>query len=244
MSFLISGVPDEDWYSNLSAKQRVANHCPIAANDKCPRYFMSQTNASVMGVVSLNLSEKTALELKKLWEASDVFSSMDSTVGIYPNKHDGTIRGVSGFCPEVTARLFGLFCSDLRAYPDEVSRLEAHVILENAKAPKEDMRWDWMVSEGKHFCQCHEFSVYGPLTTNKKTKPKTRKGSLSPKVRFAVFDRDKFRCVYCGITAKNSELQTDHKIPIALGGSDELSNLVTACVKCNYGKGALPLSIN
>lgn len=61
--------------------------------------------------------------------------------------------------------------------------------------------------------------------------------SMSAKKRFEVLRRDGFRCKYCGVTASESQLHVDHVIPVVAGGSDDLSNLVTACAGCNLGKG-------
>lgn len=60
--------------------------------------------------------------------------------------------------------------------------------------------------------------------------------------RFAVLERDKSTCQYCGARAPSVELQIDHIIPKRLGGTDELSNLTTSCVDCNQGKSGRPLS--
>ena len=46
-------------------------------------------------------------------------------------------------------------------------------------------------------------------------------------------------CVYCG--AQNVPLQVEHVVPKARGGSDRISNLALACVKCNQKKGAKPI---
>ncbi|MEP7121654.1 MAG: HNH endonuclease [Byssovorax sp.] len=58
--------------------------------------------------------------------------------------------------------------------------------------------------------------------------------------------RDDFACVYCGATGgpKRSVIITiDHVIPAHFGGSDEASNLVTACSLCNWMKGVYPLDL-
>ena len=60
---------------------------------------------------------------------------------------------------------------------------------------------------------------------------------IPPKVRFAVFNRDGFACRYCGRMAPEVELHVDHVIPVARGGTNDLDNLITACVDCNVGKG-------
>lgn len=60
--------------------------------------------------------------------------------------------------------------------------------------------------------------------------------SLSKKTRFEVLKRDRFRCRYCGAAAPEVLLQVDHVNPIAAGGTDDLLNLVAACIACNAGK--------
>jgi hypothetical protein len=64
-----------------------------------------------------------------------------------------------------------------------------------------------------------------------------RRRAMSVKRRFEVLRRDGFRCVYCGRQASEAELHVDHVVPVIDGGSDELHNLVAACVDCNLGKG-------
>ena len=60
---------------------------------------------------------------------------------------------------------------------------------------------------------------------------------FSKKVRFAVLDRDGFKCRSCGQGPPEHVLHVDHIIPRAKGGTDELSNLQTLCADCNLGKG-------
>jgi len=62
-------------------------------------------------------------------------------------------------------------------------------------------------------------------------------------VRFRIFDRDGFRCRYCGRSAREDgvKLHLDHVTPRSMNGTDVDGNLVTACQDCNLGKGANPL---
>lgn len=60
--------------------------------------------------------------------------------------------------------------------------------------------------------------------------------ALSRRLRFEVLRRDGHACRYCGAMAPDVKLTVDHVVPVALGGSDEPRNLVTACVDCNNGK--------
>lgn len=59
------------------------------------------------------------------------------------------------------------------------------------------------------------------------------------KDRWAVLKRDNYRCAKCGATPSNDhsvELEVDHVVAVARGGSNELANLQTLCRKCNQGK--------
>jgi len=67
---------------------------------------------------------------------------------------------------------------------------------------------------------------------------KVERKSIGKKLRFEVFKRDGFRCRYCGTTPDRSVMHVDHVLAVANGGTNEISNLVTACSGCNLGKGA------
>lgn len=60
----------------------------------------------------------------------------------------------------------------------------------------------------------------------------------SSAVKLRVFKRDRFRCTYCGAPGTDAELEVDHIIAVARGGSHHISNLTTACRMCNQKKGA------
>lgn len=65
---------------------------------------------------------------------------------------------------------------------------------------------------------------------------------ISKRLRFEVFKRDSFTCQYCGKSAPDVVLHVDHIKPIKEGGTNDITNLVTACADCNLGKGARKLS--
>lgn len=60
--------------------------------------------------------------------------------------------------------------------------------------------------------------------------------AVSKRLRYEILKRDNHTCRYCGATAPNVPLRVDHVTPVALGGSDDPTNLVTACEPCNSGK--------
>lgn len=64
--------------------------------------------------------------------------------------------------------------------------------------------------------------------------------SLSRRLRFEILRRDNHTCRYCGAKAPDVALAVDHVIPQTLGGNDDPTNLVTACVDCNQGKASVP----
>jgi hypothetical protein len=60
-------------------------------------------------------------------------------------------------------------------------------------------------------------------------------------LRFAVFERDRFRCVACGRSPSahpELSLHADHVVPWSAGGKTTLENLRTLCADCNLGRGA------
>ena len=60
--------------------------------------------------------------------------------------------------------------------------------------------------------------------------------------RNEIFERDGYRCVYCGEHFAAEELTIDHVQPRVRGGDRSEGNLVTACRGCNTLKGHRRLS--
>lgn len=60
------------------------------------------------------------------------------------------------------------------------------------------------------------------------------------RIRLRIFKRDGWACTYCGTSAE--PLECDHIVPISRGGSNDDSNLTTACRRCNRSKRAKLLS--
>jgi len=59
---------------------------------------------------------------------------------------------------------------------------------------------------------------------------------VSKRIRYEVLRRDSYTCRYCGAKAPEAKITVDHVVPVALGGSDDPSNLAAACDPCNGGK--------
>lgn len=91
-------------------------------------------------------------------------------------------------------------------------------------------------------CACDEalqaleeaWSEFGP-------KSRARSG-ISLKVRFEVFRLSGYACQLCGATVSDGvKLEIDHKVSVAKGGSNDVSNLWVLCFNCNRGKSASDL---
>ena len=59
---------------------------------------------------------------------------------------------------------------------------------------------------------------------------------IEQREKFKILQRDNFTCRYCGCRPGSENLEVDHVIPRARGGSDNACNLVAACVTCNRRK--------
>lgn len=79
-------------------------------------------------------------------------------------------------------------------------------------------------------------------TANGKAVKAARNGSAKwcrPTTRLAVYLRDGMACAYCGQGVEDgAALSLDHIVPYALGGGNEVTNLVTCCMRCNSSRGA------
>ena len=58
--------------------------------------------------------------------------------------------------------------------------------------------------------------------------------------RQSIFERDGYRCVYCGRVRDAQDLSVDHVEPRVKQGDHSPGNLVTACTACNKEKGGRP----
>ena len=78
--------------------------------------------------------------------------------------------------------------------------------------------------------------------SSKKAKPSKSQQStkssryISKSVRVTVLNRDKYKCVFCGRSSRQIELQIDQIKPFSKGVSNDINNLQTLCIDCNVGK--------
>lgn len=63
--------------------------------------------------------------------------------------------------------------------------------------------------------------------------------AIKGRLRFEILRRDGHTCRYCGGSSPDVKLTIDHVVPQSLGGTDDPTNLVTACTSCNAGKASI-----
>lgn len=62
---------------------------------------------------------------------------------------------------------------------------------------------------------------------------------ISQHKRLAIYLRDGLGCAYCGVGVEDgAKLTLDHLTPYSEGGSNDQSNLVTCCHRCNSSRGS------
>ena len=65
----------------------------------------------------------------------------------------------------------------------------------------------------------------------------SQRNRMTPTLRLAILERDKFRCCYCGRNAYDGvKLHVDHIVPVSKGGKTIKGNLQTLCEECNIAK--------
>jgi hypothetical protein len=59
--------------------------------------------------------------------------------------------------------------------------------------------------------------------------------------RLKVFERDDYKCHYCGKQLTRFNATLDHLQPVSEGGDNSFDNLTTACLHCNSQRGSRPV---
>lgn len=66
-----------------------------------------------------------------------------------------------------------------------------------------------------------------------------KRKKLAPSLRKVVYAKDEGRCYLCGEKVAEDAFEIEHKIPVAKGGTNNLSNLYVACHICNTMKNSM-----
>ena len=77
------------------------------------------------------------------------------------------------------------------------------------------------------------------MATTRRDSKNMVSGWCRPKKRARIYARDGHTCQYCGRSIYEDaamRLTLDHVVPRELGGTNDATNLVTACLSCNSSK--------
>lgn len=106
----------------------------------------------------------------------------------------------------------------------------------NEYAEAIEMLWRWGDGKGAGVLDiiAEELDLSTDRVNVTERKPRYQKKRISHSLRIKVFERDKYRCVYCGT---HLNLTCDHIFPESKGGETTFDNLQTMCKSCNSKKG-------
>jgi len=68
-----------------------------------------------------------------------------------------------------------------------------------------------------------------------KIASRPQRAGIPSNVRQAIWNRDGGQCAFCGAA---TDLEFDHIVPVAKGGSNTENNIQLLCASCNRSKGA------
>jgi hypothetical protein len=100
-------------------------------------------------------------------------------------------------------------------------------------------------TQGLGFVLCHEYKKQQAwkIKQEKRIRPNRKfRIPISDEIRRSVAAKAHYKCVYCGkahneiVDGKKIKCVVDHFIPLVLGGSSDIDNLVFACSRCNSDK--------
>ena len=159
-----------------------------------------------------------------------------------------------------SARRFGLWCGDISGFKEKkLLKIEKRLFENQVKKPatKFNIRvvLECSTMYGRvYLSKTRCFSVGEVLTLIKRIENKfggyfndkeiwdaicrVERGRVSNKMRFAIYERDGYRCRMCGRGEREVNLEIDHIKPIAKGGKSTYDNLKTLCTECNKRKGS------
>lgn len=92
-----------------------------------------------------------------------------------------------------------------------------------------------LVNEGGNRRRLQLEKAHALAAMTRQLDERTRRQPIPQQVKLLVWQRDGGRCVECG---SQENLEFDHVIPLAMGGSNTDRNLQLLCEVCNNRKGA------
>ena len=111
---------------------------------------------------------------------------------------------------------------------------------QNSKTKRGQTNFGSCLRCGNSLAQKNAKAIYCSKTCksmdhNFKHRAKTRSQGVAR--RRLIWERDEGMCYMCHKNLNLSEIELDHLIPVAFGGSSDEKNLAVSCQKCNRRRG-------
>lgn len=157
--------------------------------------------------------EKVEIPLtQKFWTEEELFDNIEKVwiqKGCQPRRRDMDNKNLSNISSGAYLRKYGKWSDALKAFVEYINADDISYISSSE------------------------------LQENKHRDNHVTKRDVNLRLRFKVFQRDNFRCRFCGAspaTDSSIQLHVDHIIPWSKGGETVIENLQTLCSNCNLGK--------
>ncbi len=81
------------------------------------------------------------------------------------------------------------------------------------------------------------YNCYAKLNVKVRNHNKRASGILTISIWLKKLEESQGYCAYCGEYKGVAQLSIEHRIPVDLDGTNDLSNILTVCKACNNSKG-------
>lgn len=122
---------------------------------------------------------------------------------------------------------------------DDSPNVPASLLTEEMQSKRKyrTFRCHWCGKKALGMAHAQYCSAYCRVRSHRAKEGEGGREGMSGNLRFRVMERDGFKCLYCGQNSNDGAiLEVDHFRPVTRGGTNEFTNLVTACKECNRGK--------
>ena len=118
-----------------------------------------------------------------------------------------------------------------------------------AEIPNVAGLWRWRPADARAWltavCEAHLITepLHAEMLARIAQSKREQRQQIPSARRSAVLAKTSGKCVYCGVAlvltkGRPNSYQADHVLAVALGGSDDIANLVPSCADCNAKKRA------
>lgn len=98
--------------------------------------------------------------------------------------------------------------------------------------------WRWLPSQWAKVIEAKQIEKQDVQPTEKEST-KVKRISFTPAQRSEIYRKTEGHCYLCGDFVDFTAFEVEHKLPLALGGTNDMENLFCSCHDCNSMKGSI-----